>query len=73
MVLPCSNGTFHSHYLRVSDKQEDYGFALLTPDGTLNSKGFRFWNAEACCNNEDAEVDDVGYLKGILKVRERQQ
>ena len=40
---------------------------LLYPDGTMNPIGNRFWNAtDACCNYWDQEVDDVGWLMGLI-------
>lgn len=66
-----SNGSFHTSYLRVLDHAEEMGFATLLPDGTLNSAGARFWNAPRCCNTEELDIDDVGYLKAILTVRQR--
>jgi polyhydroxybutyrate depolymerase len=43
------------------------GFALAYADGTRDSRGKRFWNAtDACCNFEDADVDDIGYVREVL-------
>jgi polyhydroxybutyrate depolymerase len=42
-------------------------FVLVLPDGTRDSNGRRFWNAtDACCNFDDVDVDDVGYLRGLI-------
>jgi polyhydroxybutyrate depolymerase len=44
-----------------------HGFALAYPDGTVDAHGKRFWNAtDACCNFDDAGVDDVAYVRTIL-------
>ncbi|MBN2574454.1 MAG: hypothetical protein JXP73_07800 [Deltaproteobacteria bacterium] len=44
------------------------GFVLVTPDGTPDRRGHRFWNAtDACCNFFDKAVDDVAYLRGLLE------
>jgi polyhydroxybutyrate depolymerase len=49
----------------VSDEQ---GFLYLTPDGTLNADGMRFWNAtDACCDFGNTGVDDVAYLRDLVK------
>ncbi|MBI5481593.1 MAG: hypothetical protein HY906_22240, partial [Deltaproteobacteria bacterium] len=40
---------------------------LVVPEGTLDRRGIRFWNAtDACCNFENRPVDDVAYLRGLL-------
>lgn len=68
-----SNGTHHDAYLGVSARVDDAalggGFVVLLPDGMRNSKGYRFWNAPACCNRENMAVDDLGYLTELLAVR----
>ena len=43
------------------------GLVLVAPDGTLDPRGHRFWNAtDACCDFFDHPVDDVAYLRGPL-------
>ena len=49
--------------LRVDDGE----FILIVPEGTTDPGGAQFWNAtEACCNFYESDVDDVGYLMGLL-------
>lgn len=60
------------------------GFILLTPAGTPMpfdhdegsdhwNKGDLFWNAtDFCCDFEKTNVDDVGYLLGLIKETSRQ-
>jgi polyhydroxybutyrate depolymerase len=44
-----------------------HGFALAYPDGTVDSRGRRFWNAtDACCDFDRTGVDDVGYVRWLL-------
>jgi len=44
------------------------GLVLVAPDGTPDQRGQRFWNAtDACCNFFDSTVDDVAYLRGLLR------
>ncbi|HEX8793010.1 MAG TPA: PHB depolymerase family esterase [Polyangiaceae bacterium] len=44
-----------------------HGFALAYPDGTVDSRGRRFWNAtDACCDFDRTGVDDVGYVRALL-------
>jgi len=44
------------------------GFVLVAPDGTPDRRDNRFWNAtDACCNFFGSEVDDVAYLRSLLR------
>ncbi len=41
---------------------------LIAPDGTTNSQGQQFWNADpACCDTEGKHPDDVGYIGGLIE------
>jgi polyhydroxybutyrate depolymerase len=43
------------------------GFILVTPEGTRDGRGQRFWNATpACCNIDKRDVDDFAYLQAVL-------
>jgi polyhydroxybutyrate depolymerase len=43
------------------------GFVLAFPDGTLDSRGKRFWNAiDACCDFEHVPIDDVAYAAALI-------
>jgi polyhydroxybutyrate depolymerase len=51
-------------YFELGERE---GFLVAAPDGTLDQRGSRFWNAsDACCNFYGAEVDDVAYVRAIL-------
>jgi polyhydroxybutyrate depolymerase len=40
---------------------------LVAPDGTMDRKGRRFWNAgRACCNFDGRPVDDLGRLETLI-------
>lgn len=40
---------------------------LIAPDGTTNSTGQQFWNADpACCDREGQRPDDVAYIGGMI-------
>ena len=40
---------------------------IATPDGTLDARGKRFWNAtDACCDFYRSRVDDVAYIRALL-------
>ena len=58
------------NYWKLSGLVDDKKFILVYPQGTRDSKGRTFWNAtEACCNMENLEVDDVGYLMELLDIK----
>lgn len=55
-------------YMRLEPLAESRGFLLLTPEGTPDYRGWRFWNAaEACCNFYGSTVDDSGYLRELIE------
>ena len=42
-------------------------FLLVLPEGTQDANGDPFWNAAGeCCGVDRPEVDDVGYLSGLI-------
>jgi polyhydroxybutyrate depolymerase len=58
------SGLLQSIYFGLPALAEEQGFILAAPDGTLDESDRRFWNAlDFCCGND---VDDVGYLLGLL-------
>lgn len=62
-----SSGQVADGYFKLSQLAQQEGFALATPEGTLDGRGLRFWNAtNACCNRDGREVDDVGYLAALI-------
>ena len=51
----------------ISDQIRDYHFALIIPLGTTDARGNNFWNAtDACCNFDGSDVDDYGWLSGLV-------
>ncbi len=50
----------------LSDRMDADGFALVLPDGTIDDEDNRFWNATPACCGWDSDVDDVGYLLGLI-------
>ena len=43
------------------------GFALLLPNGTLDSRGYQFWNpTDECCDGGKSGEDDVAYLTELV-------
>lgn len=59
----------------ISKAVEEKDFLFAQPNGTLDPKGRRFWNAtDACCQPPDAtvDVDDVAFLRAVIEdVRRR--
>lgn len=57
----------HDWYFGLSDRVLEYGFALITPQGTSDERGNPFWNAtDGCCNFHGSEVDDYAWLSGLV-------
>ena len=62
-----SSGSFNAWWMKLYDSVHENEHLLLTPDGTMNLIGMRFWNAtDACCNLFDTDVDDVSFLEGLI-------
>ncbi len=60
-------GREHAAHLGYLDLPRRERVLVLTPDGTEDSSGRRFWNAsDACCDFESRGVDDVAYLTGLV-------
>lgn len=57
-----ASGEIQDVYLGVSVTGADLGYLALTPDGTPDTRGNRFWNA----SNLDGFVDDTGYIVGLI-------
>ena len=57
----------HDWYFGLSDRIAEYGFALITPQGTTDSSGSPFWNAtDGCCNFYGSDVDDSGWISSLV-------
>lgn len=62
-----ANGFLQQSYLRLGDAADRYDTLVLAPEGTTDSGGRQFWNADpACCDLGQTGVDDVGYLGGVI-------
>ncbi|MCB9506213.1 MAG: alpha/beta fold hydrolase [Myxococcales bacterium] len=62
-----ASGLLQRAYLQLPAQVDAQGFILLSPDGTTTPRGQQFWNAwDACCDFGGTEVDDVGYLLGLV-------
>jgi polyhydroxybutyrate depolymerase len=54
-------------YSLAEEAGKKRGFLIVVPRGTNDSGGRPFWNASrACCGDTTENVDDLGYLRGVL-------
>jgi polyhydroxybutyrate depolymerase len=62
------DGPMIDGYFAMSQVASDKGFLYVFPNGTRDDVGLRFWNAtDGCCDLLNSKVDDVAYLKAIIK------
>ena len=63
-----ASGAIQSEYFGFRVEAARRGMVLVHPDGTVDPRGDRFWNAtDACCNFFGADVDDVEYLSAVVQ------
>lgn len=63
-----SQGFVHAAYFGLSRLVADGEALLLAPDGTVDSTGKQFWNADpVCCDFEGKNPDDVGYIARLIE------
>ena len=65
-----NTGAGQDQYMGLSALADTYGFIMVAPDGTpsVADGNPRFWNASAaCCNWEGKDLDDVGYITGLIE------
>ena len=62
-----SSGAAVEAWLNLVSLVDSREFVYAHPNGTVDSLGFRFWNAtDACCNLFGSPVDDSQYLSDLL-------
>lgn len=62
-----ATGAGQESYFRLTPVSDAHGFLYVYPDGTVDQKGYHFWNAtDACCDFYGAHPDDVGYIEAIV-------
>ena len=62
-----ASGAIEESYFRIADVVDAHGFLYAYGNGTVDSKGKRFWNAtDGCCNLDGKSVDDVAYAGAIM-------
>ena len=60
------NGQSNAQYMHLFDSIHENEHLLLYPDGTENWLGQKRWNATRACCLFSGDVDDVGYLLGMI-------
>lgn len=62
-----ASGDVQESYFKLAKVAEDKTFLYAYPDGTVDARGNRFWNAaSSCCNFFGAKVDDVAYVTAVI-------
>jgi polyhydroxybutyrate depolymerase len=62
-----ATGFVQSSYFGVSMLPAMDKALVIAPDGTVDSTGKQFWNADAeCCDFDNKNPDDVAYIGGII-------
>ena len=68
-----ASGAIQESYFQLTPVAQANQFLYAYPDGTVDSAGYRFWNAtDACCNFYGSTVDDVAYVNAVIDDVEHQ-
>jgi len=63
-----ANGVVQEAFFNAKSLVTDDKAFVIAPDGTVDSMGNQFWNADpACCDFDHTGVDDDGYISGLIK------
>jgi polyhydroxybutyrate depolymerase len=63
-----ASGALQEAYLKFAPESDRLGFLYAYPDGKVDQRHSRFWNAtDACCDLYRTGVDDSGYLSEVIK------
>src|SRR5262245_36100441 len=61
-----ASGARQEAYLKFTPESERRGFLYAYPDGLIDSRNNRYWNAtDACCDLDESKVDDSAYLSAV--------
>lgn len=61
------NAAWQEMYFSFSQLVHTRRFLYALPEGTIDRRGNRFWNAtDACCDFDRTGVDDVAYLAAVI-------
>lgn len=64
-----ASGAQQEGYFKLTPQSDAKGFLYAMPDGTVDPKGDRFWNAtSACCDFYNSKVDDSKYLSDLINL-----
>jgi polyhydroxybutyrate depolymerase len=67
-----STGSQQESYMRFTAESDKHGFLYAYPNGLVDPKHYRYWNAtDACCNLYHSTVDDSTYLSDVIRTVER--
>jgi polyhydroxybutyrate depolymerase len=61
-----ADGRTQAGYFQLFSFVDEKQFVMVFPDGTPDEGGRRLWNGAVCCTQDD-NVDDVGYLSGLIE------
>lgn len=62
-----ATGLLQAAFFGVGDLPAADRALVIAPDGTTNSMGKQFWNADpACCDFDGQNPDDVAYIGGLI-------
>jgi polyhydroxybutyrate depolymerase len=61
------NGALLEKFFKLKAVADEARFLYVTPDGTKDPGGERFWNGtDACCDFYSKKPDDVGYVRALV-------
>jgi len=62
-----AGGFLQNAYFGLGTLADEKNFFLVAPEGTVDSKKNRFWNAvDTCCDFDGKKPDDVKYITGLV-------
>jgi polyhydroxybutyrate depolymerase len=62
-----TTGAHQENYMKLGPVAKANVIIYISPDGTKNPEGKRFWNAsKSCCNKFNESVDDVAYINSLI-------
>ncbi len=62
-----AGGLIEDLYLNLRASAEKYGMLYAHPEGKVDSKNNKYWNAtDACCDMDKSNVDDSKYLSELV-------
>lgn len=59
-------GDSTASYLGLKSNYQKYGYALLVPEGTVDSSGKQFWDVGGYCCGKKNGINDAGYLLQLV-------